>query len=108
MARAIKQRQHNWHLIIWFVVLEAVAIATLYFSGIAMTSVDGFYKGLTAFAIIALGLTLPYWLLKILMHVAHSSNPEEKELKLTDLPKDQRVVRRKRASSTRSHRSKTA
>ncbi len=39
-------------------------------------------------AIIALGLVVPYWMLKGSFHVAHLNNSDERELHLRDLPKN--------------------
>ena len=39
-------------------------------------------------AIIAIGLVVPYLMLKSGFHAAHLQNPQEKELELKDLPKD--------------------
>jgi hypothetical protein len=51
--------------------------------------------GLFALAIIAVGLTVPYVMLKLSLHEAHLKNPREKELKLADIPKSQQVMKRK-------------
>lgn len=39
--------------------------------------------------IIALGLAVPYWILKLGMHSAHRHNAQERELSLKDIPDDQ-------------------
>jgi uncharacterized membrane protein YidH (DUF202 family) len=38
--------------------------------------------------LIALGLLIPYGIMKLLFHSAHIKNPNEKELYMADLPKD--------------------
>ena len=38
--------------------------------------------------LIALGLLIPYWMLKTGIHAAHLRDPGEKELQLKDIPKD--------------------
>ncbi len=43
--------------------------------------------------VFSLLLIVPYWLLKMVMHAAHASNPEEKELELKDIPKDEEQLR---------------
>lgn len=40
-------------------------------------------------AMIAILLTIPYLMLKLLFHQAHLENPDEVELKMKDIPKDQ-------------------
>ena len=47
-----------------------------------------FYWGLFTLFAIALLLAIPYGILKLIGHAAHLQNPQEKELKLSDLPKD--------------------
>lgn len=42
--------------------------------------------------LIALGLAIPYWILKLGIHEAHLANPEEKELELKDVPKDKQQL----------------
>lgn len=44
--------------------------------------------------IIAMGLAIPYFMLKIGMHEAHLQNPDEKELRLRDIPKDKQQISR--------------
>jgi uncharacterized membrane protein YqjE len=39
--------------------------------------------------IIALGLSVPYWMLKFGIHQARMHDPREKEMTLKDLPKNQ-------------------
>lgn len=41
-----------------------------------------------AAAIIALGLSIPYWVLKDFFFAAHEKNPDERTLNLKDIPKD--------------------
>ncbi len=38
--------------------------------------------------LIGLGLAVPYWMLKAGIHAAHKHNPQERELHLSDVPKD--------------------
>jgi hypothetical protein len=38
--------------------------------------------------LIALGLLIPYWMLKLGFHKAHMRDPAEKDFHLGDLPKD--------------------
>jgi putative flippase GtrA len=38
--------------------------------------------------IIAMGLTVPYWMIKAGFHKAHLANPQESELELQDIPKE--------------------
>ncbi len=42
-----------------------------------------------AIVIMALGLAVPYWMLKLSFHAAHVWNPKEKEFELKDLTKNQ-------------------
>lgn len=46
-------------------------------------------------ALIALGLAIPYWVLKLGMHSAHLNNTDEKEMNLSDIPKDKHDMARR-------------
>ena len=52
--------------------------------------------GLFALAIIAVGLTVPYVMLKLSLHEAHLKNPRERELRLADMAKVQQPLKRKK------------
>ena len=43
---------------------------------------------LVTIMIIALGLCIPYWMIKAGFHKAHLTNPQESELELRDIPKE--------------------
>lgn len=51
---------------------------------------NGFY---TLFTILLL-LAVPYTMLKLVAHIAHLRNPRERELHLSDLPKDKEQLER--------------
>ncbi len=59
----------------------------IYFLGLNQQSSAAAYVFYTVF-IIALGLALPYWMLKAGRHAAHLRNRQEGELHLSDIPKD--------------------
>ncbi len=47
------------------------------------------------FMLIALGLTIPYFILKLLFSAAHDQNENEKEIHLSDIPRDQQQLDQK-------------
>ena len=47
-----------------------------------------FYHLFYTVLVIAIGLGVPYWMLKLVSRVAHGVNTEEKEMQLDDIPKD--------------------
>lgn len=51
--------------------------------------------------LIALGLSIPYWMLKIGFHYAHTQNSDEKELNIKDIPKDKDQARQDMSISPR-------
>lgn len=63
----------------------------VYFLPISESTVT---QGLYMLGLIGLGLALPYWMLKLGVHEAHERNKQEREVKLTDIPKDKDQLER--------------
>jgi hypothetical protein len=71
-----------------FVALAGYGIMYLLTYAIPMTENTTLNHLLFTVILIALGLTIPYWMLKLLFDAARMRNPHEKNLHLSDIPKD--------------------
>ena len=74
-------------------ILSTVAIAvagflSMWLLGYFLPGANPIRTVLTQLLLIALGLGIAYAVLKLVFHKARSNDPEEKELKLKDLPND--------------------
>ena len=79
--------------IIFLVALVGAGVMYMFTYIIPLSGNSWFYV-LCTFIIIALGLAVPYWMLKLGFHYAHTKNREEKELHLADLSKDQQELKK--------------
>ena len=62
---------------------------------VPMGHTSGFNQALYAFVLIIIGLAVPYWILKLVLHEAHKRDSSEKEITLKDIPKDKEELARK-------------
>lgn len=61
----------------------------------------GAMGGLLMIGFIIIGLSVPYWMLKLLSKKEHMENNSEKELYLRDLPKDKNQILRDHSQRVR-------
>jgi hypothetical protein len=91
MAKSINANPHYGLIIAATLLIATVGYGVMHLMVYVLPmSQDSMFSNLifTLF-IIALGLAVPYWMLKFSIHRAHLYNPQEKEIRLEDLPKDQ-------------------
>lgn len=86
MARKL----HSLWLITFIIALPIIGYGISYamVQVFPMSEQGDILRALFVFLIILLLLAVPYFMLKLSMHVAHKNNPREREMYLADMPKD--------------------
>ncbi len=75
-----------------FIIALAIAapvVGYLVMYAIPISETNIFYHVAYTIILTLLGLCIPYLMLKFAMHGAHIRNPQEHELEISDIPKDQ-------------------
>ena len=81
--------------LIVLVVLVGFAVMRTAIYAIPQSGGDAVNHTVYTVLLIALGLAVPYWMVKLLFHAAHVRNPQEKEVGLKDIPDDKEQLNRK-------------
>jgi hypothetical protein len=84
------RRQHRNIILALIVLIPVIGYGIMHLSVYLLPVSGESLWGDLAFTLllIFLGLAIPYWMLKLAFHRAHMRNPEEKDMHLSDLPKD--------------------
>lgn len=90
-------RSHSAYVIPLMITIVLVGAGAMYWLIYAFPMDDESMVLHTVYAVvmIVLGLAIPYWVLKLGIHRAHLQNPQEKEMELSDIPKDRQDMARK-------------
>lgn len=101
MAYAKKMRMNEKHnsIPMWQLVAVSFLIGAVWLYAMAVivnlpALFATWHYAAASLGLIAMGLVVPYLALKLLMHIAHRINPNERELHLRDIPKDQEQLNR--------------
>lgn len=91
MAKSVNEDPHYGFVITATLLIAVVGYAIMHLTVYVLPmSEDSVFIDLAfTLFIIALGLVVPYWMLKFSIHQVHLRHPEEREIELKDLPKDQ-------------------
>jgi hypothetical protein len=91
MAKSINENPHYGLIIAATLFIAAMGYGVMHLMVyvLPMAQDNTFSHIIFTVFIIALGLAVPYLMLKFSIHRTHLYNPNEKELRLEDLPKDQ-------------------
>lgn len=93
----------NSIIFIGLAALAVIGFTAMYMLVEVMPPLDGdntFSQIMFMLLMVALGLTVPYWILKLGSREAHKRNRNEEELQLKDIPKYQRQNTKKGRAGT--------